>query len=384
MKIFFILFALCFFSFFIHSINRVKSQETNLPRSEWMKGKYGIMVDWLSPNFDTTKINKTPLPEKGAYKNDLNEAVNGFDVNRFMKDFDQSGAEWLIFTIGQNTGTYASPNSVIDSLAGKGHTSKRDLVLEIAKAVKKRGKRFIAYLPCEIRVNESLLKGFAWNPELNTDQAEFQRLYLKAVREWAVRFGKNLDGWWFDGCYSNHPIFDNKQMNWEAWYDAARAGNMDAVLTFNDGSYLKSIIKPIVPEHDYLSGEQLVIIDGKLRLGLKKEGYKLYLPQSAYVEGTQCLNHTLLTIDAYWAHNSESAKFPEWANYPYKGNQLPTPDGMEPPAYSDKELQMFVKNYTDIGGAVTLNVGIFQEGHIGKLTLKQLQVMKENYKMWKH
>ena len=130
-----------------------------------------------------------------------------------MKDFDRSGAEWLIFTIGQNTGTYARPNSVIDSLAGKGHTPKRDLVLEIAKAVKKRGKRFIAYLPCEIRKNESLLKGFAWNPELNTDQAEFQRLYLKAVREWAVRFGKNLDGWWFDGCYSNHPIFDNKQMN---------------------------------------------------------------------------------------------------------------------------------------------------------------------------
>jgi hypothetical protein len=151
-----------------------------------MKGKYGIMVHWLTPNFDTTKENKSPLPEKGLFKIDLNEAVNGFNVNRFMKDFDQSGAEWLIFTIGQNTGTYASPNSVIDSLAGKGHTPKRDLVLEIAKAVKKRGKRFIAYLPCEIRVNESLIKGFAWNTELNTDQAEFQRLYLKAVREWAL------------------------------------------------------------------------------------------------------------------------------------------------------------------------------------------------------
>ena len=383
MKALFILIAFCSFPFFVHSINRVKSLETNLPRSEWMKGKYGIMVHWLAPYYDTTKKNKTPLPEKGVFKSDLNEAVNGFDVKRFMKDFDRSGAEWLIFTIGQNTGTYASPNSVIDSLAGKGHTPKRDLVLEIEKAVKKRGKRFIAYLPCEIRINESLHKGFAWNTELNTDQSQFQRLYLLAVREWAVRFGTNLDGWWFDGCYPNFPIFDNKYMKWEAWYTAARAGNRDAVLTYNDGSYLVSIIKPIVPEHDYLSGEQLVIIDGKLRLGLKKEGYKLYLPETAYVGRTSCLNHTLLAIDAYWGHSSDSGKFPEWANYPYKANQIPTPDGMEPPAYSDKELQLFVKNYTDIGGAVTLNVGIFQEGHIGKLTLKQLQYLKKSYKKWK-
>ena len=119
MKTLFILITCCSFSFIAHSINREKGKETNLPRSEWMKGKYGIMVHWLTPNFDTTKENKSPLPEKGVFKIDLNEAVNGFNVNRFMKDFDQSGAEWLIFTIGQNTGTYASPNSVIDSLAGK-------------------------------------------------------------------------------------------------------------------------------------------------------------------------------------------------------------------------------------------------------------------------
>ncbi len=370
--------AFSIYPFFVKSQDKEKSSISQPPRSEWMRGKYGMMVHWLSPNFDLTKKNKTPLPERGIYKSDLNDAVNGFDVNRFMKDFDQSGADWLIFTIGQNTGTYASPNSVIDSLAGKGHTSKRDLVLEIAKAVKKRGKRFIAYLPCEIRINETLHKGFGWNIEMNTDQAEFQRLYLKAVKEWAVRFGENLDGWWFDGCYSNHPIFDNKYMKWVDWYDAARAGNPNALLSFNDGSYLVSIVTPARPEHDYLSGEQLVITDGKLRLGLKNEGATLYLPKTAYVDGTQCLNHTLLAIDAYWAHGN--GIFPQWANFPNKPIYTSAPDGMEPPAYADAQLQDFVKNYTSIGGAVTLNVGIFQEGHIGKLTLTQLKKLKKNYK----
>jgi hypothetical protein len=378
-----LLVVFCSLTLFVHSNSTISKNDKlpQSPRSEWMKGKYGLMVHWLSPYFDKTKTNKSPLPENGVFKSELNDAVNGFDIDRFMADFDQSGAEWLIFTIGQNTGTYASPNSVIDSLAGQGHTPKRDLVLEIAKAVKKRGKRFIAYLPCEIRINDSLHKGFAWNTEPDTDQANFQRLYLKAVREWAVRFGKNLDGWWFDGCYSNHPIFDNKYMKWQAWYDAARAGNPNAVLTFNDGSYLVSIIKPVRPEHDYLSGEQQVVIDGKLRLGLKKEGYPLYLPQTAYVEGTQCLNHTLLAIDCYWAHGN--GIFPEWANFPYKAIYTSTPDGMEPPAYTDEQLQQFIKRYTNIGGAVTLNVGIFQEGHIGKLTLKQLQGLKKSYKKWK-
>ena len=36
----------------------------------------------------------------------------------------------------------------------------------------------------------------------------------------------------------------------------------------------------------------------------------------------------------------------------------------------------FVRNYTRIGGAVTLNAGIFQEGHLGELTLLQLQELK--------
>ena len=130
-----------------------------------------------------------------------------------------------------------------------------------------------------------------------------------------------------------------------------------------------------------MSGEEVAVIDGKLRLGLKKEGYELYLPETAYVEGTNCLNHTLMPIDAYWAHGW--GILPEWTNFPYEPIYTSTPDGMEPPIYTDEQLQLFVKNFTDIGGAVTLNAGIFQEGHLGKLTLDQLQRLKKSYKEWK-
>ena len=115
--------------------------------TEWLAGRYGLMVHYLLP--------KVYGPDN-EYSEDINELADHFDLDGFMADFDASGADWLIFTIGQNTGFYSSPNSVLDSYAGAGHATRRDLVYEIAQAVKRRGKRFIAYLPCEVNSNLSL------------------------------------------------------------------------------------------------------------------------------------------------------------------------------------------------------------------------------------
>ena len=213
------------------------------PRVDWMpRGSFGVMVHWLAPG---------PARENGEYIHDLNQAVDGFDVERFVQDFRGTGADWLIFTIGQNTSYYASPNAVLDRLAGPGHCSKRDLVLEIAQRLHKIGKRFIAYLPSEVNAPQDLHAPFAWNPK---DQSEFQRRYTQFIREYSVRLGKNLDGWWFDGCYT-WDVFPNRTYNWPLWFDAARAGNPDAAVAFNDGSFCIGITKPVTPLQDYLSGE---------------------------------------------------------------------------------------------------------------------------------
>jgi hypothetical protein len=343
--------------------------ETENPRVQWMKGKYGLMVHWLAPG---------PPPQKGEYEKDLNKAVNNFDINGFMADFDKTGADWLIFTIGQNTGFYASPNAVIDSLAGPGHTPDRDLALEIARALHKRGKRFIAYLPCEVNGNPAMQKGFSWNTQPGTDQAEFQEKYLRAIREWAIRFGKNLDGWWFDGCYT-WDAFPNKYMKWEKWYEASRAGNNNAAITFSDASYCIGITKPIVASFDYLGGETDALINGKIKLGRgpKEEEPDLFIPEQAYVEGTQCLYHALVPIDAYWAHCNPWLAI---LNVPFISVIPKNQDEMEPPVYTDKDLIKFVSDFTKAGGAVTLNVGIFQEGRLGKETVKQLEKLSESIK----
>ena len=310
-------------------------------RTDWMSaGKFGMMVHWIAPG---------PAPEKGEWVSDLNEAVDRFDLDRFTAQFAATGADWLIFTIGQNSGYYAGPNATLDELAGPGHCSRRHLVLELAQRVSQLGKRFVGYLPAEVNgQSEAIHRAFAWDP---ADQSEFQRRYCAFVRDYAVKFGALLHGWWFDGCYT-WPVFPNSLYDWPAWCAAARAGNPEAVLAFNDGSFCIGITEPLTPLQDYLSGETEVLREGQIRLG-RDENAPLYLPEARFVPGTECQWHSLLFIDAFWGHAQ--------------------PGPMEPLLYSDDELFSFVRSCRSVGGAVTLNVGIYQEGHIGRDAEAQLQ-----------
>jgi hypothetical protein len=346
-----------------------------------MGGHYGIMTHWLYPGI---------LPEKGEISKSLDEAVNQFQLERFLQDFTATGADWLLFTIGQNSGNYASPNSVIDRLAGKGHCSQRDLVLEIASGVHRLGKRFIAYLPCEVAGNHTLHEGFAWNEQEGTDQADFQRRWLEVIQEWSERLGPLMDGWWYDGCYE-WPVFHSRTMHWQAWFDASRVGNPERVVAFNDGSFCNGLTQPLHPDQDYLSGETEVLIDGCIRLGrpetpqlraygaitrTQPEPIPTFLPETRFNPGTRCQWHCLLPIDCFWGHGSSYADWLPTDRYHFLDPKL-TAAEMEPPMYTDGELAGFLNHCLRVGGAVTMNVGIYHEGTLGHETVRQLARIRD-------
>lgn len=95
------------------------SDANTTDRTIWMSGRFGLMCHWLFPGV---------MPENGEPARSLDEAVDKFDVSHLVEDVESTGAEWLIFTMGQNTGYYVSPNAVMDTLAGPGHGSRRDLI----------------------------------------------------------------------------------------------------------------------------------------------------------------------------------------------------------------------------------------------------------------
>lgn len=331
-------------------------------RAAWMSGHWGLMVHWLYPGVP---------PRAGAPAGSLDEAVDRFNAARLLDQIASTGASWFLLTLGQNTGRYLSPNPVIEELAGPGHCSQRDLAYEIAAGMHRMGRRFIAYLPCEVSANTSLHAGFGWQTQDGGQQTVFQARYTRAVAAWARRFGPLLDGWWYDGCYT-WPVFHNAGMDWPLWESASRAGNPRAALAFNDGSFCVGNLGPVYPGQDYLSGEAEMLVDGKIRLGRG-------LPVQTHIPGAQsahlpagCQWHALLPVDCFWMHGNPPPDF--LPGHPYRAVGSAFASGpMEPPVYPDAVLDGFVRGCLAAGGAVTCNVGIYEDGLLGEETLAQLR-----------
>ncbi len=310
--------------------------EGNAKRAEWMSGKYGMMTHYLpSPQGETEE-------EKTA---DFNRIVDNFDLKLYMKEFDQSGAQYLIFTVGQNTRYYTSYNSVIEKVT-PGHCSKRDLVMEIAKEVKKRKKGFIFYIPCDSR----------WID----DGSGYYETWAKVCEEYSKKMGKLCDGWWIDGC---NP-FELNGPDGEKLAIAMRSGNPKSALGFSDASYAGDSLKTTIKWNDYFPGEVHVVEDGYIRHDclfpgtnpfLTEEGYvrvkgdapKFFVPKEKYLDGV--LLHALIPMDLTF----NPAVPTEWVPYP------------------EEDVIALAHSFTDVGGAITFNVPF--DGYGGKIKEESLQ-----------
>ena len=114
------------------------------------QGSFGVMTHYLiSPQGAT-------LAEKTA---DLNRTVDAFDVEGYVGQIEQTGADWVIFTLGQGTGFLSSRSEFIDRLEA-GYTPTRDLLPELGKRLHERGKRLIIYLPGRIPAPTRPSSGF--------------------------------------------------------------------------------------------------------------------------------------------------------------------------------------------------------------------------------
>src|SRR5437773_6643010 len=86
-----------------------------LDRSAWMKGaRFGVMnhylEDWIA--------RREKIPGGKMTVEQWNDMVGHFDVELHAKQIESTGAKYQIFTIGQNSGFYVSPNSAYDRIVG--------------------------------------------------------------------------------------------------------------------------------------------------------------------------------------------------------------------------------------------------------------------------
>lgn len=233
-------------------------------RTEWLyQRKWGIFIHFLAiqDNFNVV----TPAA--------WNRRVDAFSVEKFAAQLAELKAGYCFLTLGQNSGYYCSPNSTYDRLLGytpeTSKCSRRDLFLDLAEELEKFGIPLLAYNSSLAPINDiEALKALrcvpAWDfghQEMLKDCVEscprlsdFQRNWEAVNREWTLRWGNKLKGWWIDGCYYREQLYNHPdEPNFHSFAASLRAGNPDALLAFNPG--VKYPPFRVSDEEDYTAGE---------------------------------------------------------------------------------------------------------------------------------
>ncbi|MDW5290139.1 alpha-L-fucosidase [Formosa sp. PL04] len=286
---------------------------------DWMnKSGYGLMFHWTSRS----------VQQDGSSKS-FEDAVNEFDVEKFANMVEETGAGYVYFTIGHAERYCPAPIKSWERIH-PGQTTKRDLIEEIANALNKKGIRFLCY------INAPGTFKFSTHDDNNEETKQaFVANFTDILTEMGNRYQDKIAGYWFDSWYQ---IFQGYQeVPFEAFYKASKIGNKDRIICLNPWIY-----PDVSPWQDYWSGEiQNPIAPPKN--GYMENGPSPNLPYQA-----------LLTMEPFvWVQNK-----PEIAD----------------PKFTSEQLSTYIKKCKVNGGAVTINLAIYQDGTVGK---KALQVMKE-------
>lgn len=245
-------------------------------RAAWLgEAKFGVFCHYLAATaYQMRSLNVAlPSPEEWSRR------VDAVDVESLASSIAGTGARYFFITIGQKTGHYCSPNRTYAEMTGidDGSLSRRDLVADLVAAFRPHGVKVMVYissLPTErdAGVLEALgctpnwdaskcgIKPGTYRVVPGTDDrlTTFQRNWEAIIREWSERWGSGVHGWWVDGCYYADRMYehDDDGPGFRTFADAMRAGNPDAIVSFNSGvmpNYLK--VQPITPYEDYTAGE---------------------------------------------------------------------------------------------------------------------------------
>lgn len=288
----------------------------------WMvETGYGLMFHWTSQS----------VQPDGSLKK-FEEAVNDFDVDKFTQMVEETGAGYVFLTIGHAESYCPAPIKSWESIH-PGHTTQRDLIEEIAIALNKKGIRFLCYM------NGPLAFKFPKTKKSDEEGNQtFVRNFTSILTEMGNRYEGKIAGYWFDSWYR---IFEGyPEVPFETFFKLAKTGNKDRIICLNPWIY-----PDVSPWQDYWSGETQEPIDPPEN-GYMKRGSSPHLPYQV-----------LLTMEKHL-----------WV-------QTKTP--IDEPKFSPELLSSYIRDCMDNGGAVTINLAIYQDGTVGEKALDVMRGVRE-------
>jgi len=243
------------------------------------------------------------------------------------------GANYLVFTLGQNSGWFNAPNAAYDRITGYQpgeRCATRDLPLDLFRALHAKNIRLMLYLPCQTPNSDIRAQKAFGLPQGSQDQPidiAFAKQWAEVIHEWSARYGGKVSGWWFDGGYQHIRFNDDIA---RVYADAVKRGNGDAIVTFNPG------IKLIrwTQAEDYTAGEL-------------NDPFGT-VPDSRWVDGSQW--HALTFLGSNWGQRDVRHPTERWRSW--------------------------FKAVVAHGGAVTLDIGPNMDpkaGPIGSIAKEQAE-----------
>ena len=280
--------------------------------AEWLsKAGYGLMFHWTSQSIGT---NGTIKP--------FEQAVADFPLDQFVEMVTATGAGYVLFTVGHAQPYCPAPLSSWEKYH-PGKTTKRDLIAGMAEALNAKGIKLMCYFPTHV------IGKFR-----NSSSTEFTQMTTDILKEFGERYAEKVAGYWFDGfyqCFEKYPDFSFRD-----FFQVCKAGNSRRIIAVNSWIY------PNVTDwQDYWAGETASPV------ALPVNGTNARGP------GQGLRYQALLIMEPYWVQQKVE---------------------MPRPQFDAQKLGDYISGCMKNGGAVTINLGIYQDGSVDP---RAVDVLKE-------
>jgi Alpha-L-fucosidase len=295
--------------------------------TDWfVKAGYGVWFHFL----DLT------VPRRGPRKS-YPEAVNDLDVEALASLVEETGAGYVIFTVNHGDPTCPAPIRSWEEVH-PGWTTRRDLIGDLAKALNKRDIRLLLYMNCPGLGNLVQLPGTAIDSPTISEE-KYTEILITVFTEFGYRYRQRVAGYWLDSWFQTDESYPN--LPFDKLFCAIKAGYPDRLIAYNYWAF------PVETEwQDFWAGELT-------ELPLRR--FRTRYIQRGAGKGLQA--HSAIKLDAPWFHI--------------------TPDtDMEQPLYTAEQLVEYVKTCMEDQSVVSIGVGIFQDGTIGRKSLPILRQLR--------
>jgi len=218
-----------------------KKAEGMRSSARWMAdAKYGLMFTW------TTRSQ----PRRGKAK-PYRQAVRDFDVHAFADMVAETGAGFIVFVTTWADHYFPAPIRAIDRIL-PGRTCDRDLLMDLAEALERRGIKLVVYYHCGHGDKEWWARtGFE-----KEDKTGFFANWCAIISELGQRYGKKVAGFWFDDGFA---VYYPVTAPWEQMTRAAKIENPDRLVGYNSWIWPKA-----TDFQDFFCGESEDLTEGRI------------------------------------------------------------------------------------------------------------------------